>query len=178
MVLVTEPRRAVHEKAGHDVRRRDESLGLGEAETHALAQDNGQEVGDGVGNRGQAAEDDSEAPDLHVECWFEEGREAKRLGNGIATCTRPLAGDSMYISMTGQEPRLTILVYSSHNEVALLLVEETARLVSVFGEIDQHEEAEDADEDGDDALHDEDPRPAAEAAKTLHLHEPVCQYAR
>lgn len=53
--LVAEPGSAVHHDTGEDVGWSDEALGRADAETHAFHQDDGKEVGDGVGDSGQTA---------------------------------------------------------------------------------------------------------------------------
>lgn len=50
VVLVAEPAGEVHHYACGGVGGRDEALGFGEGEAHAAAEDDGEEVGEGVGD--------------------------------------------------------------------------------------------------------------------------------
>ena len=64
MPLVAVVGTAVHPDGGEDVGWGDEALGGADAEAHALVEDDGEEVGDGVGAGGREAEEGGEAPDL------------------------------------------------------------------------------------------------------------------
>lgn len=64
MPLVAGPGEGEHDEAGKDIRRSDQAVCRGGAKTHTVLENDGQEVGDGVGDCGGEHEDESKAQDL------------------------------------------------------------------------------------------------------------------
>jgi hypothetical protein len=65
--LVTEICERVHDNGCKDVGRCDQTLAGSNIEAHPFVQNDGQEVGDGVGTGRGQAEEGSEGPDLEIE---------------------------------------------------------------------------------------------------------------
>jgi hypothetical protein len=81
--FVTVIRKREHDNGSKNVGRRDQALRRGDVETHALVQNDGQEVCDGVGARSGQAEEASEAPDFQVSRVREVGSDVESV-----TCQR------------------------------------------------------------------------------------------
>lgn len=116
-----------------------------DGESHADVEDDGQEVSDGVGDGGRQTEKGSEAQDLQIARPAQVLAQVERLKNNI----------------------VAVLFDPSTHESDLLLVEERQRslgaLSGELGKVDDGESANGSDDDGDEALHDEDPAPARDA---------------
>ena len=121
----------VHDNGCRDVGRGDEALGFGDVEAQAVAEDDGEEVGDGVGGGGGKAEEGGEAPDFQVEGVFEVGAEAELVRDGV----------------------LAVFFDAGDDEGGFGLVDELPRVLGLFGEIDDEEVACDAEEASNDAFH-------------------------
>lgn len=72
-------------------------------------------------------------------------------------------------------PVLLFTIYSAGDVCALLVCKEAPSLVGLFGEVHHEGEAGQANQAGDDALHDEDPLPAGVVAQSVHLRKSKCQ---
>lgn len=120
----------VHDNGCRDIRGSDEALGFGDTEAQAAAEDDGEEVGDGVGGGGGKAEEGGEAPDFHVEGVLEVGANAELVGDGV----------------------VAVFLDAGHDVGGFGLVDELPRVLGLFGEIDDEEVACDAEEASDDAF--------------------------
>lgn len=60
-----------HHDSCEDIRRSNQALRCGDAETHSITQNDGQEVGDSVRGGSGQTEQASEAPDLEISSMFE-----------------------------------------------------------------------------------------------------------
>jgi hypothetical protein len=141
-VRITGPREAHHDEGGEDIGRRDQAVSCSGAETHAVLQDDGQEVGDSVGHGSGKQEQGCEAPYLKVEGSLHVGVEIEVLGNDV----------------------VAIFFDSSNDKVDLRLSEEFllrgGGLSSKLRKVDDEVPANQADRDCDDSLHDKDPAPS------------------
>lgn len=141
-VLVADPGGGVHDDTGKDEGRCDEALRGGGAEAHAVMEDDGQEVCDGVRDGGGAAawsvvdgylvrgdlqEDHCEAPNLQVEARGEEAFQTERL-----------------IVSIGSVP-----VDAPDNEGAFLFAEESPGFVCAVGKVDEQEKGQESNNSGD-----------------------------
>ena len=143
LTLVSCPCEAEHDEAGENVGGRDETVRSSSAEAHTILEDDGEEVGNSVGNRGREHEYDSEAPDLKIERVGEVLLEVKFFREGI----------------------VAILLDAGNDEVDLGFVEELlahAGLVGELGEVDDEIPSNQANGDCNDTLEDENPAPARE----------------
>ena len=151
-------------------------------EAHAHVEDNRQEVRNSVGDSGCQAEQEAKSKDLQVQDAAHVLAQVERLSNDI----------------------VAILLNSGTDESSLLLVQERQRRLGVLGcefrEVHDGDAADEADDNGDDALHDENPSPACDAghdtagrprvgfcrsvvlavvwtkvAQAVHLPEAVCE---
>lgn len=142
MHLVTGIGEAHHDKCGKDVWWSDQAVGCCRAETHAVLQDDGKEVGDRVGHGGGEHEDQSEAPDLKIERALEVLGKVELLSHDI----------------------VSVLLNARNDEVNFLLVQEALlRLRGLgceLGEVDDEVPSDEADDDCDHTLQDEDPSPS------------------
>ena len=131
----------LHPDCGHDVWRRNEALSFSDTESHTILQDDWQEVSNGVCDRCCQAEERSEAPDLEISGTGDIMFDAERCGDGI----------------------MAVMLDSGDDELRFLLVQEgdgnalRGALGSLLREVDDCETADEADYDGEDALHDENP---------------------
>ena len=83
MPLVAVPGHCKGQEGSEYVGWRDQALCLADAEAHALLEDDGQEIGDGVGAGGREAEEGCEAPDLEVQSVPEVLAPVELGGNGV-----------------------------------------------------------------------------------------------
>lgn len=111
---VTHPGAGVHDNAGQHVGWGDETLRGAHPEAQAFHEDDGEEVGDCVGDCSQTEEDQSEAPDLHVQCGRQEPLERERLDVAV----------------------VAVVVDAAHDKVAFLAVEEAPGTGGAVGEVD------------------------------------------
>lgn len=125
-VLVAEPGSGEHEDGGGEVRGGDKTLGFADPETHTVREDDREEVGDCVSYGREAAKDHCETPDFQVESWTEEFPQVPGFRVGVAAVT----------------------VETANDKVAFGLVEESPGFISLIGEIDDKDVAEDADCEG------------------------------
>jgi len=138
-IAVAEPAGGEHDDAGQDVGRSHEAVGLDGVEVHALLQDDGEEVGQGVRDGSGVEEDHGVGPDLPV------------------TRMRHVAAE-----VEGQHLRVaTVAVHLVHHPRPLPGAQEVPSLALRIWEVDQQPVPSDAEEDGDEAFDDEDPPPAA-----------------
>ena len=144
MPFVAEVGEGEHDDRGGNIRRRDKALGGREAKAHALFQNDGEEVGDGVRVGSGEAEEGGEAPDFEIEGVAEVGTNAEGLRDGV----------------------VAVLLDPSDDEGGFLFVEELQAEVlgRLLREVDDQHVACEAKNAGDEALHDEDPAPTSETA--------------
>jgi hypothetical protein len=125
--------------------RTDQALRCADGEAHAYVEDDGQEVRDGVGDGGGQTEQASERKNLQVQDATQVLAQVEGLGNNI----------------------VAILLDPGADESSFSLAQERQRRLGAFGcklgEVDDRDAADEADDDGDEALHDEDPAPACDA---------------
>lgn len=149
VVLVAEPAGEEHEDAGKGVRGGDETLRSADVEAHVLDQQDGERVGQGVGDGGGAEEDESVRPDLPVGTGAEELAEVELLVLGVAA----VAGDA------GDDPG------------SLRGAEEGPVLAGGIWEVDEEPVAGDSQGAGEDTFDGEDPAPAGQSLTAVELHE-------
>lgn len=148
LIPVADPRRDDHEDAGKHLRRRDQQLGRGDGIAHA-PEDYGEEVGNGVRRRREAEVYEGVGPDGHVEAAAGPPLEAEWLDLGVVAIRRD----------------------APEHPAALALRQERPGFIgSSVGEVDEGEVSDAGNEDGDDALHDEDPPPPAVATDSVLGH--------
>lgn len=121
----------VHEDARRRIGGRNEALSLCDIEAHAVHEDDGEEVGDGVGGGGAKAKERGKAPDLEVAGVAEVLAEAELGGDGVSA----------------------VLLDARDHEVDLLIAEEAAGALGLVGEVDEEEVAGNADTAGEDTFH-------------------------
>lgn len=129
--LIGEDGLNVHEESCGGVGRGDEALCLGDIEAHAEHEDDGEEVGDGVGGGGAEAEEGGEAPDLEI--------------TGVAKVLAQVERGSDCVG--------AVLFDARDHEVDLFVVEEAAGALGLIGEVDEEEVADEAEDAGEDAFH-------------------------
>jgi len=142
VVFVTGPCESVHDDCGKDVGWCNQALSLAGAESHAVLENDGQEVCDGVGDGGGTHEDDGEAPDLQV--------------NGV--------GHVLFEVELFWDGIMSIFLNSGYDKGGFLLVKEVgtkkALLGSKFWEVDDEIPSDEANDNCDDTLENENPSPA------------------
>ncbi len=128
------------------MRGRAEEHGLDVVEAHG-AEDDREEVGKRVARDGGGHEEVAEEPDLPVHEVLADLGECHGVGLGVGA----------------------VALDASENHVLLLIGEESGAV----GEVDDEHVAEEADDDGHNAVHDEHPGPAAVSAEAVHQGEAV-----
>ena len=125
--------------------RTDQALRSTNRKAHAYVEDDGQEIRDGIGDSGGQSEQTSKGKDLQVQNAAHVLAQVERLSNDI----------------------VAILLDPGADESSLLLVQERQSRLGLlrreFGEVDDGDATDEADDDSDDALHDEDPSPSCNA---------------
>lgn len=142
-VLVSGETTTDGEEAGHDVGRNRHELGHGVAVSETL-DNGGKEDGDGVERGVDADGDDHVDPDLPVL-------------HGVL--------EELHVELVGENG--AILLKTAEDFLSLTVGEELGSV----GVVVHDKEGNDSEEEGDDALDDEDPGPASEVANTVHLHD-------
>jgi len=79
VVFVAKGSASEHDDCGCDVRGSNEALGFSDGEAHSETEDDGEEVGDGVGVCCREAEEAGESPDFGVEGVLEVGFQGERF---------------------------------------------------------------------------------------------------
>ena len=125
--------------------RTDQALRSTNRETHANVEDDGQKVRNGVGDGGGQSEKESKGKNLEVQDAAHVLAQVERLSDDI----------------------VAILLDPGTDESSFLLVQERQTRLGLLrgklGEVDDGDAADESYDDGDDALHDEDPSPACNA---------------
>lgn len=137
MVFVAQHGKCEHDNGRKDVGRRNETLGRGDIEAHTGVEDDGQEIGDGVGVGGCQTKEGGKAPDLQVQCILQVTTQAEWFGNGV----------------------VAIFLNSSDDECGFLLVKEfqTKAFGGQFWKVDDEKKGNDGHDAGSSTLKDEDP---------------------
>jgi hypothetical protein len=156
VVLVADPGGAEHDDAGKGVRGGDEALGGADLEAHVDDKENGEGVGEGVGDCGGAEEDEGVGPDLPVQAGTQELAQVEWRGLGVATVAPNLVDDPGTLAGAEEAPRNT----------------------GGVGKVDEEPVAGDAEGAGQDTLDDEDPAPASNAFAAVELHQTKREDAR
>ena len=120
-----------HEEPSCGVGGSNEALCLCDVEAHAEHEDDGEEVGDGVGGGGAEAEEGGEAPDLEIAGVAQVLAEVELGGDGVGA----------------------VLLDARDHKVDLLVREEAVGTLGLVGEVDEEEVAGDGDAAGEDAFH-------------------------
>ena len=116
VVLVSEVRKGIHDNRGENVWWCNETLRSGNTETHAVVQDDGEEIGDSVGvGRGESKEC-GETPDLQVCCVLQVLANVEFLWDGIVTVLFD-PGDDEGSLFLGQEFELETLSCGLFGEI-------------------------------------------------------------
>lgn len=136
-VLVTVPSQAEHDETSKRIRWCHETLRRADVEAHALREDDGQEVCEGVGDGGGVEEYQSVYPDLPVATSAEETLQVEGKDLGVAT----------------------VCLYTSTDPGLFSLAQERPGLPLAVGKINQKPVARNTEEARQDALDDEDPAP-------------------
>ena len=106
MIFVAEPGEPEHDERSEDIGRRNETLRGGDIEAHARIENDGQEIGDGVGIGGCKAKESGEAPNLQVEGVLEVFANVKFLWDCIVTILLDAGNDESRLLLVQElEPK-------------------------------------------------------------------------
>lgn len=149
VVLVADPAREVDDDGGKGIGRSNQALSLADRESELEVENDGQEVGEGVGDGGGVEEDHGVGPNLPVETGTEVLLDGEFLDLDITTVGVDTSANPLLLGGAKERPGLSLGV----------------------GEVDEEPVADKTEHAGEDTFNDEDPSPTVHVSKALHLHD-------